>query len=479
MASESIVVDRSPAPDGRTSTVTCDQAIYSSLRTLVGQGYQIIAASPGLTATEKKEITRRSPSHGGLCQDGPEAAAVGFYKLSTGRLAVAFSCDGGAEHTGRGVRRIYTHVTVLQADDFEKFGFNPSNVLIAVDRVGGLEVRLDPPRRLDPLTLQPLDRFNRERAAAAVGRFGAPWITYALSLVLRHMRLVVSGDLDPGECMEAILLGVPGPLRADVSFSAGLRFSVGRPYAVTVVAGNPEKTRRLVRGQRLEYLEPDTETPDPPDTPWLRMVRRRYEKGLFDAVAETAARPIDDCSDAGLDRIGRTCNNMDDAREADTRQLLHLAGDHLEAEAANDFEASLSVRLLRVVQSQLCNRLTSEPDVDAHWPELLSLLRRSRRGADFALPAVGAAVERLAQTAPVRAAEHILEAVRTVPGANVAERLQPSLTVVLESFRPWLAHATADRLDRAKSVLNEWQFKLPRQSALNSLLAQIERRQAE
>ena len=109
MGPESTVTHRESVPSDSTKTsVTCDQAIFSSVRTPMGQGYQIVAASKGLTPGEKREINQHSPSHGGLCQDGPDAKGVAWYPLSSGRLALAHSADAGAEHSGRGARRTWT-----------------------------------------------------------------------------------------------------------------------------------------------------------------------------------------------------------------------------------------------------------------------------------------------------------------------------------------------------------------------------------
>ena len=47
--------------------LTCDQAIFTSIRTPMGEGYRVIAASRGVRPNEKQSITRNSPSHDSLC----------------------------------------------------------------------------------------------------------------------------------------------------------------------------------------------------------------------------------------------------------------------------------------------------------------------------------------------------------------------------------------------------------------------------
>ena len=74
-------------PTQSATELACDQAIFTSIRTPMGEGYRIIAASRGLRPHEKQAITRSSPSHDSLCwtpaeeQNIPGRLAAAFYKL--------------------------------------------------------------------------------------------------------------------------------------------------------------------------------------------------------------------------------------------------------------------------------------------------------------------------------------------------------------------------------------------------------------
>jgi hypothetical protein len=462
---------------GATS-VTCDQAVFSSVRTPTGQGYRIIAASKGLTPEEKRDITTRSPSHGGLCDEGPDASAVAFYRLSSGRLALSYSCDAGAEHTGRGVRRIYTHISVISMEDFARFGFNPSNVLMAVDACGALHVQLEPPRILDALVLAPSDRADADRAAAAAERCGANWVAYALSLVLGDQRVVTGGTFDPGDWVEAVLFGIPGPMRADVSFSAGLRYTVGRPYGLSAVNGDLTKARHMVRGQRVIYLEPETQDAAPPaqDSPWLRMVESHYREGRCAALAEITSQPIPDCSVEALDRIAAITLDTNTAASIRTRDLLQLAEARADLEAMNAFEAALLNKLLKVIQNCLCDRLRHECDVQPFLPDLTRLLQQSRRAADLVLPAVGLAIQRLTTTAPHQAAAFALEALGACRDPRHEAALRPRLPEVLSGFRAWVLTAGPKDLEAGRAILAEWHFKHLESDESAAILAQIDTR---
>ncbi|MBU0718028.1 MAG: hypothetical protein KJ749_07255, partial [Planctomycetes bacterium] len=104
------------------ASIKCDCAIFTSVRTSMGEGYRIIAASRGLRPDEKQVITRNSPSHNGTCAppssadaETPTVVGAAFYPLPPGRLCVALSTHAGAEHTGRGGPRVYTYNVVFDA----------------------------------------------------------------------------------------------------------------------------------------------------------------------------------------------------------------------------------------------------------------------------------------------------------------------------------------------------------------------------
>ena len=93
------------APSVDSASVTCDQAIYTCIKSPTGQGYRIISASPGLEPSERGEILRRTPAVNGLCIDDADAIGVSFFPLSSGRHAILHTCHAGMEPTGRGGRR--------------------------------------------------------------------------------------------------------------------------------------------------------------------------------------------------------------------------------------------------------------------------------------------------------------------------------------------------------------------------------------
>src|SRR5690606_38204025 len=88
-------------------TAALDRAVFTSIRSPMGSGYQVVAASAGVSADEKREITQRAPSHGNLCDNTPDAEALAAFVLRSQRHCVFLSRHAGAEPSGRGGYRIH------------------------------------------------------------------------------------------------------------------------------------------------------------------------------------------------------------------------------------------------------------------------------------------------------------------------------------------------------------------------------------
>ena len=221
------------------TTIACDQAIFTSIRSPMGEGYRIVAASRGLKPEEKQAITRCSPSHEALCaprdESGSDADATGtaFYTLPSGRLCAAFTCNAGAEHTGRGGLRVYTQNVVFAETDFAKCGYNPLAVLRAM-KVAGMtapQLHTKPGAPLVPLVAD-ASACNLDGAAcstpdpAGVARAAHGWKAVA----------VESEGMDGGPSAGARIPGMK------VSFR-GLRFSVGRTACKSFTTNGGTRSR--------------------------------------------------------------------------------------------------------------------------------------------------------------------------------------------------------------------------------------------
>jgi hypothetical protein len=481
MGSLSIVEARRTRPAASQRPITCDQAIYTSTRVGTRSGYHIVAASPGLTPEERAEITAQCPTHSGVCEPGPQTRAVAFYPLGSNRRCLAHSVDAGAEHTGRGTRCIYTHVTVMNPEDLWPFHWNPFAILAAVEDSGANRPQAEPPSQLPPLELSPVEYGCHRGLEAAVSMMGVPWMSYIVSRALQGMPMVVGGAFDELAVVEAILLSVPAPMRLELSFSAGLRFSVTRKYAVNAVSGDMNQTRRLIPGQGLDLFEP-TRGRRPPAfdaTGWTRMVERCLTHRDFDALCEATSQPIPDCTPAALDRIGTLYDDLAGVPQADIDNLLAVADAIPAGPDANEFEAHLRLRLMLAVQSQLCRKLRTDPGAVRYWSDLLDRVRQSPAAADFYLPAVTTLLERGMSDQPIQAAEHAIEAAQATGRVGLPEPLRPAAKSILDHLAAGLAHASIEQLRQGRRVLRRWSARFGDLDRVHEVLHQIERQIVE
>lgn len=352
-----------------TTTLTCDQAIFTSVRTPMGEGYRIIASSRGLHATEKQAITRSSPSHDALCWPPDEPAdnwGLAFYALPSGRLCVALSYFAGAEQTGRGGQRVYTHNVVFDKGDFPKCAYNPFAVVRAMIKAQLTAPQLQPPPILPELELSindamletagqvaahddpslPVDQARRSRGPDLRELLSTAWRGQILNALMEERSLIVNLTGGWTGVAESILTGLPGPMRADVSFSAGLRFSVGRCHRLALLYDDHGVTKSRIMGRNVEYVDPAAN--DKPETPalaWLSFVERHWGNGDLPTLARRTAQAFPDIGPAGRERVGRLYNRIDALPQTDTAELLSAVAEDLNT-PEREVEADILAELL-------------------------------------------------------------------------------------------------------------------------------------
>ena len=544
-------MDEAPSTTcGDPAAITCDQAIFTSVRGPMGEGYRIIAASKGLKPEEKQVITRFSPSHDALCHrrndphpEGdrgaarpepaiaaaalpgtfaatharlhrhadapaarptappgapggdadeltpPPAPAVAFYALPTGRLCVACSCYAGAENTGRGGQRVYTLNVVFSAEDFARIAYNPFNVVRALEDMELTRPQLKPDAVLPALQL-PAGGTPRLPAEAVTIRGVQGPIFCGL---LDEQSVVVNVSEGWIESAEAVLLSFPGPMRAALAFSAGLRFSTGRTHRLQVLADENHSARARSAGQATQYVDAASPDGDVAGSPapggdrraWLRLVARHWTTGDFSTLARRTSRPFPDVSAPALERIGRLYNHLDDLPQTASADLLTVAAAHIEP-AGRPVEDEIQVELLSSAQQVLSARFQTAPwpELAARWPALVELWRSSPAAAAFAQPLINKALHRGSALAPLDAAELALDAAADLPlGADRAAH-EATLDQVVRAFSNWcaaqvpaLCSATdpgrVEQVARTRRLANGWKVLRPADRAVQSILDQI------
>lgn len=453
-------------------TIHCDQAIFTSIRGPMGEGYRIIAASRGLRSEEKQAITRLSPSHEALCwhpaggADEVSQYAAAFYPLPTGRLCVAYSCYAGAEHTARGGHRVYTHNVVFDEQEFPRCGFNPFHVVRAMTVEGLTIPKLTPHAMLSEVRL-PINTDVAPRTASFAAALDSPHRRYILQLLFDERTLIVPVQDGWLESTEVLLMGLPGPMRVKVSFGAGLRFSLGRCHRLHLFCDENGAARSRIAGQPVEYVDGTVTPPDGSASQWLAFIDRHWSRADCAVLARRTSRPFTDLTHTALERIGKLYIAIDAVPQTDSLLLLSLAADHTRVRSA-DVEDEIRRELLAATQRTLQVRLTNIRWHDAQqlWPRLVSLWRQT--DAAFAQPLIEAALCSLMKEDSLKSAEAAIDVASNLPAAVDRDRHERLIDEVLTRVA---AHLPADTdPDHLARLCSRWQSIRPAHPALRKLV---------
>lgn len=454
------------------ATLQCEQAIFTSLRGPMGEGYRIVAASRGLRPEEKQTITRLSPSHEALCwkptrgSDDALRHAVAFYPLPTGRLCVAVSCYAGAEHTARGGHRVHTHNVVFDEKDFPRCSFNPFHVYRAWLTSGSAVPQLSLDTALSEVQLPiRLDAVPRTPSFAAP--LDSPQRRYILQQLFDERTLIVPVHGDWLEFTEALLMGVPGPLRAKLSFGAGLRISLGRCHRLHLLVDEKGAARSRIAGQSIEYLDPKKSHADESVSAWNTFVDRHWSRADSAGLTRRTSRPFTDLSRAGRERVGVLYNTSDALPRTANLELLDLAADHIHVRTTG-VEEEIRMELVAEIQRILRERLTNIHWQEAQplWPRLVNFWRHT--DSAFAQPLIETILRSLLTEDPLTALEVLFDVAVDLPSSIDRDRHERVIDEVLHHVADHLpSDADPDRLER---LCTRWQPVRPAWPALRKLM---------
>lgn len=433
--------------------LTGDQAIFTSIRTPTGEGYRIVAASRGLRPDEKQAITRSSPSHDALCpepdesSDGGDLCGVSFYPLPRGRLCVSVSCLAGEEHTGRGGSRVYTHSVVFDTEAFPQCGFNPFVVVRAMIDAGLARPQLQPEPVLPELALTLPDPHlanGRAQTSGTLALLSRAWREHTLHALLHGKQLVLNLPRGWTDAAETLLMGIPGPMRADISFSAGVRVSVSRCHRLALLHDDSGATRSRLAGRNVLFYDPST-TPDPQtdQSAWVSFVERHWASGQTKLVAQRTSRPYAAVDEAGREWIAQSFNDIDNMAELNTTTILTRVGAHLRQtlpdSPGQSAERLLSEEFCCVARETLLDRVARTPwgEFKKDWVPLCELWRRSDHDCAFADPIVRAALQAAGKRHPCVAAQAALPLTHLALTDDMRTRQTAILDQVLACLEEW------------------------------------------
>lgn len=339
--------------------IQVDQAIFTSIRTPMGEGYRIVACSPAIKEQEKKELARRLPSHGSLCESSPSATALLSFPMTSGRHCVALSQYAGHEHTARGGDRVFTRLILLQRSHFASFDRDPFAIRDAASRAGAIHVDLKPPHELEPLELvvgTTVDaRDNKLPCAeevptgaseAILDEVNCARLKYVLETTMCGEQLVVSRAESAKSILRRVLQAIPIAMRADLAVSAGLNYSPHRELQLAVLSDGAAANRRLTAEGLISYEWSDV--PPRVDTrfdTWVSFVGLHWESGRHDRLNEIARLLTHESTPEQLALVVSLYEDMERASEAEAIQAEDPLNTHIGVQQQSRMRATLLKQL--------------------------------------------------------------------------------------------------------------------------------------
>jgi hypothetical protein len=208
-----------------------DQAIFTSLDQDGTAGYHLAARSRGVTEPEAVAASTWSPSHEGLAIDPANSFSFQFFPLPSGRFAVARTCQGPPEYSGRAGRQIYTHIVIITRDQLLRADDSPIAIARDAFVLGRSVYQAEPKSTLDAVELSDhYPRRSESRVCDSAERADFPKLDQSIALLNagKNVRLNYSGDRTL--LVERILGLVKPDEIPHLSFSTSLVPSAIRPF---------------------------------------------------------------------------------------------------------------------------------------------------------------------------------------------------------------------------------------------------------
>jgi hypothetical protein len=225
-----------------------DQAIFTSIQGSRLEGYQLAAASGGITPELERELTVWGPAHDSLWDKRRDARSVNFHPLVDDRYCLSCTTLAGSEYSGRGGGRVFTHMFVLPAQSLALFAYDPFLVLRALSAAGRLVVPDRVPTSLATVPLlgrsATIDARTLQIVIEEVGERTFQEMVEAVRGPTRVAALT-SGHVE--RLFQAVLHDLAPEQRLGISFTTGLKESARRPFKLFVLPSDPSLVRSSQR----------------------------------------------------------------------------------------------------------------------------------------------------------------------------------------------------------------------------------------
>ncbi len=336
--------------DNQSTSITADQAVFTSVSSPTGEGYRLVSVSGGLRLDERTELTQRSPSHGSLCGNSPSTVGLMSYRLTSGRYCVALSRHAGAEHTARGGLRVYTRLVLMEPAAYQQLDFNPLRLISQIK---------DMPAETSPGRLEPL-KLNVATVTDSILQDSCDIegvIRLADMMFNRQSVIAVVGH-DSFEMVEWTLMALPIAVRKELSVSAGVNYAPARKIQLTFIPKDDVETRRIIRGQRIQWFEmsqPAVKQSSPFDA-WFGLIRRWWRQGRYREIRSLSSQIEYPVTVERLARIANLCDEIDLAGAAGAKEAAELEKRYRCVTLENQPERRLIESLQTIIDAKSAQR---------------------------------------------------------------------------------------------------------------------------
>lgn len=355
--------------DAGGPTVEVEQAVFTSVASAMGRGYRLVAASPGITADERREIVQRAPSHGSICD--PSQAGVGgaSFELAGGRRCVMVCCHAEAEHSGRGGYRVHTQAVVFDPASFRAVGLDPIALDAAIRTTFDARKVPRPDARLPRLSIPnprghagPALPPDRNEAQAWADRIAA-----VAGALLDGRRVLVVNPPNAGCIVRLAFTMLPPPARRNVTLAYGLRFSPARSFQLVLTQARREEIERIICDQPYDVVSWDGAATPPTGghyEQWVRMAREMLSTQRVDELASVSGQIAGEDYDSVLEKINQLVEDLSRIDIVNLAELREMMARHLPFKRLNDFQTNLHLRFVTAANlrmQQLTRNLETPP----------------------------------------------------------------------------------------------------------------------
>lgn len=338
--------------------VLADQAIFTSVPSSTGEGYRIVSATASVSAEERRELTRRSPSHDSLIDEGEGVSGLLSLPLESGRFAVGLVRFAGEEHTGRGGQRVHTHFVVLTRAQFERYAGNPVKVAGKLQDSIGTDPWLGETACYNKLQLEakpPGCVFPRSEPRSEAALRSPDVVLAVADALLGRASVLLRARNHAAEILEWALLLLPLGLRVQAGVSLGLRFAAGRGLACCVVPERDVAAMRATRGHGIVGL--DTQAGMPSLTsdfgPWLDLARERWNAGRTTELHRLTGRMTADVGASQFELVVGILEDLERVAVGEVEDLQEMIDRYAAQRFGPELERDLADQLIESAKSRL------------------------------------------------------------------------------------------------------------------------------